>query len=395
MIYALYADKDTTLYESTSSLNTGIDQILELRHTVIPSLTSGSFQYYNSRILAKFNTELIRSYINDGSIVTGSSTKYYLSMRTVQASEIPVEYTVMVHPLSSSWSNGTGRYSNKPQTTNGSSWVYRTSKQTGTQWNIPVLVSSYTWDEVYQMWVDSNFYFGSGGESQTVTSSYCTTKGGGTWYFGNTYDVSQSFSYATTDLFVDVTKIVNRWLSGSNYISNDGFIIKYSNADERSSEDYGSIKFYSTDSNTIYVPRLLVCWDDSSFVTGSLSRVSGDDLAIHPKIKKTYRQDEKPKIRIHSRKRFPQKNWVTESPYMEVKYLPSSSYWELRDALTNEAILPFDTTATKISCDASGSYMNLWMEGLQPDRFYKLVFKVIDGGNVLMFDDGYQFKVVR
>ena len=56
-------------------------------------------------------------------------------------------------------------------------------------------------------------------------------------------------------------------LSGSK--TNDGFIIKRGSTEESGSTKYGSSKFFSNDTHTIYVPTLEVRWDDSSFVTGS------------------------------------------------------------------------------------------------------------------------------
>jgi hypothetical protein len=69
----------------------------------------------------------------------------------------------------------------------------------------------------------------------------------------------------------------------------------------------------------------------------------------------------------------------------------------VRDAHTDEIILPFDYTGSKISCDGTSSYFNLWMNSFQPERFYRIVLKVeTDGGDtVQIFDNSYYFKVTR
>ena len=107
--------------------------------------------------------------------------------------------------------------------------------------------------------------------------------------------------------------------------------------------------------------------------------------------------DEKPKIKIHANKRFPQKSYTTEAYHLTNYYLPSSSYYEVRDAHTDEIILPFDYTGSKISCDGTSSYFNLWMNSFQPERFYRIVLKVETSGgdNVQIFDNNYYFKVTR
>jgi hypothetical protein len=79
------------------------------------------------------------------------------------------------------------------------------------------------------------------------------------------------------------------------------------------------------------------------------------------------------------------------------KFLPTSSYYEVRDAHTDEIILPFNTTGSKISCDSSGNYFNLWMNSFQPERYYRILIKTeTSGGNaVQLFDNNYYFKVTR
>ena len=55
MIYTIYAQKDATIYERTESLNTGIDEVLELSHTTV-----GTSSRYNSRILLKVDVKYLQ-----------------------------------------------------------------------------------------------------------------------------------------------------------------------------------------------------------------------------------------------------------------------------------------------------------------------------------------------
>jgi hypothetical protein len=196
---------------------------------------------------------------------------------------------------------------------------------------------------------------------------------------------------------MDVTVIVKKWIPGSGRFENDGFILKFSDEIESSVAFLTGLKFFGTDSNTIYVPRLNVVWDDSVFVTGSLTRVSDENLNINVKLKKFYAETEKAKIRIYANQKYPQKNYTTQSYHTINYYLPSSSYYEIRDAHTDEVILPFDYSGSKISCYGTSSYFNLWMNSFQPERFYRVVIKVeTDGGDrVQIFDNNYYFKVTR
>lgn len=390
MIYTIYAQKDATIYERTESLNTGTDQILELKHEY-----PGNADIFNSRILMKFDTSDIESKVNSGKI--SQNAKYYLSLRAAEAREIPQEYIVYAYPVSSSWTNGTGKYFNKPITTDGVSWKYRTSKSVGTEWDIPPTVSDFEWDEISDSWVDADVLFGSNYLSANVTSSYFTNEGGGTWWIWDGAECTQSFSYQTADVYMDVTSIIKKWITGSGRFENDGFLLKFSNDIESSTQTLTSLKFFGTDSNTIYVPRLHAVWDDSTFSTGSLSQIDIDNIVLNVKLKKQYAESEKAKIRIYANQRYPQKTYTTQSYYTQTYYIPSSSYYEVRDAHTDEIVLPFNTTGSKISCDTDGNYFNLWMDSFQPERFYRIVIKMeTDGGdNVQIFDNNYYFKVVR
>ena len=65
MHYFEYATKDTTLYEASQSLNSGLDEILEIRKDMNDSGTI----IYVSRALIKFDLTYISSSINSGLIM--------------------------------------------------------------------------------------------------------------------------------------------------------------------------------------------------------------------------------------------------------------------------------------------------------------------------------------
>ena len=221
--------------------------------------------------------------------------------------------------------------------------------------------------------------------------------GGGTWYtasFGTGKHYYQSFNKYTDDLNVEVTDYVSEWIDGTR--SNNGFIIKKSKSDEQSTTKFGSIKFFSSDTNTIYPPTLEVRWDDSSFVTGSLNALSSDDIIVYVKNLSTeYKESSRAKIRVYGRERFPARTFSTTSNYSLVKYLPSTTYYSIVDSETEQVIVPFDTNYTKVSCDSEGNYFDFWFNGLQPERYYKFVFRVDQNGTVKYYDDNFYFKVIR
>ena len=243
----------------------------------------------------------------------------------------------------------------------------------------------------------SNISTGSAFTDFKYDAHFISNSGGGTWYtasFGSKKHYYQSFDKYTDNLNVEVTDYVSEWLDGTR--SNNGFIIKKSKTDEQSTTKFGSIKFFSSDTNTIYPPVLEVRWDDTTFETGSLDPLSGDDLIVYVKNLATeYKESSKAKIRVYGRERFPARTFSSTSNYKLVKYLPTTSYYSIVDADTEQVIIPFDTTYTKIGCDSDGNYFNYWFDGLQPERFYKFVFRVDQNGTTKYYDDNFYFKVIR
>jgi len=382
-MYQLYfAERDTTLYERYPNLNTGRDQIIELtKHAAGTRLAPDepiSSNTYNTRILIDFGAQItaLTNAVNNGQIPpignASNSASVYLNMRAVAAEDLPYDYTLYAFPVSESWDTGRGTYADYPGATDGASWNHPASYDVGIQWETASAHSA-------------NDY------------SATNTVGGGTWITGSGYECSQSFSSETPDIRMNVTDIVAKWVSGD--IDNYGFILKRSRVDETSTDIFGKIQFFSEDTNTIYVPRLEVAWDDVDHSgTGSIAEITSDVFVPYFKnIKPEYREDERAKFKIGVRPEFPSKTYQTSSFYLAENRLPTSSYYSIKDAVTEETIIPFDTKATKISCDRNGSYFKLRLNTFMPERHYKIVLKVErDGGDdVQVHDLGSYFKVVR
>ena len=111
-----------------------------------------------------------------------------------------------------------------------------------------------------------------------------------------------------------------------------------------------------------------------------------------------YKEKSKAKFIVVGRERFPTKTYSTTPANLNVKYLPSgSSFYSIKDAETDDVIVPYGTGSC-LSCDSSGNYFNLWMDGYQPERYYSIEYRIRSGsGNVdeidQYFDEGFTFKV--
>ncbi len=361
MIHSIYPTIDTTLYEYYPAVNTGLDAVLDLSKHIL------SESIYNNRALLKFDLSSISRSIVLGEITT---PKYYLNLYTVDVQEIPVNYTVTVHPVSQSWDSGTGRYINNPQTLYGASWTNRFNTAASTV-----------------AWTTSSF-------AANTTGSTTLVSGGGTWY--TNYEQTQSYNNSNTDIRIDVTTIVNAWLNGT--IQNDGFIIKKSHTDELSRDNFQTLKYFSVDSQTVYTPKLEIAWDNSVYTTGSLTQPANNkDITLYlPNLKKSYNEASRVKLDVKIREKYPTITFATQSNYLTVNYLPTSSlHYSVRYADTDEVVIPFDDTYTKVSCTSSGNFVNMWLDGLYAEKYYKFVFKVERDSSVEYFDNNYIFKVTK
>ena len=379
MYRIFYAERDTTLYEKYPEQNTGIDQIIEISKTASGSKLNGIIQnnQYNSRILIDFGSEIttLSSSIVSGDIPNISnhtdSASAYLVLKTADASDLLHSYTIEAYPVSESWQNGNGNFSDEPIVKFGASWFYRTS------------------DDQEDVWDTGSAH------SENTSAGTTETQGGGTWITGSEYEASQSFQNESPDIRMNVTDIVNKWIRKD--ITNNGFIVKRTYSDEISGELLGSLKFFGRESHTIFIPRLEIAWNDTSFANTSSTEISADTYVPYFKnIKSEYRTSEIAKFRVGVRPEFPNKAFQTSSFYLTGERLPTSSYYSILDSVTDETIIPFDTTATQIDCDSNGSFFKLRMDSFMPERYYKIMLKVErdSGDDIQTFDDFY-FKVMR
>jgi len=362
-IYKIFPEKSATLYSFYPTLNTGLDEILEISTFYTINDTNEV-----SRAIIKFPTDQISQSL---ARAVGKSYDAYLKLYLANASSIPLDYTLDCYPLTGSWSIGTGRLGNSPTTTDGVSWQYRNGIDGALTWPVGI----------------------------GVTSSYRPggTAGGGSWWTNFVYYASQSFTNSTSkDIEIKVTSAVTAINERS--IANEGFIIKNSSAIEfNASSSKFELKYFSGNTHTIYPPCLEIRWDDSSYSTGSLSVVT-NDLFV-PSLgnnKSEFQQDSIQRFRVNIRDKFPARSFQTSSVYLNNKVLPSTSYWSIKDLDTEEIVVDYDTTYTKISCDSTGNYFDVYMNGLEPERYYKLLFKtVLSNGETVISDDNYYFKVIR
>ena len=350
---------DASIYLQQPNQNSGRDEMLE-----VGKLYYGANKDIH-RTLIKFDTSAVSESIANGYI--SGSWKAYLNLKAAKSEEIPLEYTIYANAISQSWQMGVGtKFDNI--TTDGVSWYYRDGQ---TEW----------------MMGTSGYYnsYLSGSETGSISNG-----GGGTWYTASA--ASQSFSYQSDDVRMDVTDIVTLWNSGS--IPNNGFVVRHSLTSENDSNDYGVLKFFSKETHTIYEPKLEVVWDGVTFVTGSLTPIPEENFKIaFTNLKSKYEKNTKAKIRVKGRELYPLRTFSGTFDYDNISYLPTTSYYQLEDYVTNEVIFPFGNY-TKLQCDASGSYFIMDFNALPENRVYLLKLKITQSGIDYIIDEKTTFEIV-
>jgi hypothetical protein len=377
MFRIFYPESDATVYESFQTVNTGLDEILEIGKQLG---TDGS-TLQKSRALVKFNVDEITDVVSKYN-VNVNSCKFVLQLYTSFAKNLPAQYTLESKLVAQPWINGTGYLSSNPVVTNGITWATPYSS-----WSLDSKSGS--------LWISSSQQIELGSSGIYVSGS----GEGGSWLYstGSTsFSSSYDYSYQTTDLTLDVSDSILKWISGSNSqsIENNGFILKFSDADEANASITGYIQYFSKETHTIYVPKLTMYWDDTSY-SSSLSQTNLDSYVIFTKLKSEYKDTEIVKLRIYARDKYPQKSPTNLFPSQTVKRLPATTYYAIRDAATEEYIIPYDNIYTKVSCDNTSNFIYVDMNGLMPERYYRLEFKIVDGFTEQYVDDEIYFKVVR
>ena len=380
-VYKLFPNKDATMYSFYPKMNTGIDPILDISNLNIAVDTNPQV----ARFLIEFVQSEIEDVINNRIKPVTSTWDVDLRAYIATAQGVVESTDLEVHPVAQFWFNGTGTYLDVPQTTDGCSWTSPNFADSGVPWS------------------------GSGSDSTNhyVTSSFNSefaTQGGGAWYYsgsdGTLYAVTQSFDTRTTkDLKVNAKVVVEDWYSGS--FSNNGFIVKWEDSVEfnTNTQIQPVMQFYSLDTNTIYPPQLEFKWKDfSTNLTGSATASIVDTTNLVSSLAENpgyFTTDSVNRFRLNVAPKYPTRIFSTGSLFTQVRYLPTASYYAIKDLDTNEYVIDYDDTFTQLSADEKGNHFTIYMNGLEPERYYKICVKTNINGSTLILDDNYYFKVVN
>ena len=255
MNFFIYPEKDTTIYKQKKLrlLNAGSDEVIELTN-----LFDEATGHDVSRILIKFNVDEL---INQN--IYKKNAKYILNLKIMTSSELLENDIISVYPLKKDWVEGNGRFipsSDAKEYSKGANWKYT--------------------DGETEMWIAGSHYDATGGGDWFETE-VCIDKQS----YPSKIDCAFQFQKNFSDVKIDVTKIVKYFLEGA--ITNHGFIVKFEN---ETTSGGGNVKFYSSDTNTIYSPYIQIKYNDYIFdpCSSPLSKVLVCKTKIDPTPTPTY-----------------------------------------------------------------------------------------------------------
>ena len=405
MIKFIYPTQSCTLYSNYDILNTGADEILEVASDFTP--TKGPMA---ARSLLLFSNE-------DILVDFKTTNRYILNLRIVQSVELESNVELEAYPVSERWEAGKGRFSDTELLYPGASWLYKNENKD-------------TW---------------------TTTTPVEYDTGGGSWYakfYDNeldeesTLDFRFKFETMTSDVKIDITQLVSFW--NMSAIENNGIILKFK---DDVSKRCGNVKFFSSNTNTIYRPYIEVggydykfepyiittttknsellsgsldsgsldsgSLDSGSLDSGSLEESTTDnteqtkslesgvmelknkDLHIFiENIKESYSHDGIEKLVVGVRELNPKKNFSNRMRYTGRNITSLDMFFSVLDAETEEIVIDF-SEFTKISCDTNGHYFNFDFSCLSRGRLYKFILKLEYEGIRKKYDNKLAFMITN
>jgi hypothetical protein len=327
----LTASADTTIYKRYPTINTGLDEIVEVGKVAKPEDLEIAYSSSAARALINFTLPV------SGTIPETAS--FYLNLKIANAQKLPYTQQLDIYEISGSWVEGGGYFVQQIK-----------NPQDGATWS---------------------------GSNAATSASWVSL--GGDYYASPSQSIILS-EYPLQDLRIDVSTIMQSVLTNNR--SFKGLLIKFPSASEADMNNEGNIKFFSRQTHTVHEPILEVVWNTNTFSTGSLKTISNTyDIEVVPQNpKETYIRGSKERVRFVVRDKYPRKNFDATLRYKNVYYLPTSSYFSIVDRQAGIVVSPADQFA-KLDCDATGSYFVLDTSNLYKNRNYAVNLEIDNGSS--------------
>ena len=376
------ADSGISRHKSVMNVNMGFDEVLD-----VENIYDENVGHHVSRFVMQFD-------FDDSGISQEVLTdaEYFLNLKITESTELLYKSHLQIFPVASRWTEGPGRRYDVNTTYTGVTWNSRHDK-------------SLLWEEPGGDII--RYVENEHGLSEELVCEY-------------------EFGRRTSDVSVNITKIVEKWITGK--IENNGILVKFK--DETVSSE-GKISFFSKDTNTIYSPYIRIAHNDyyfnpcecltteelscenttidkttdelisGSLISGSnivedtqnteceyvlnrttvqtppsLTHITGESIVIGIKnIRQEYSVKEEIRMRLGVREKYPKKTFSQKSDYLLNNYVEYPMYYSIRDADTHEVRIPWDLYS-RINCDSQGHYFDVDFGCLSVGRIYEIMIRV-------------------
>ena len=227
-----YATKDNTITNAFKanlstrgvSGNMGQSDILEVFSIYAQANTSSSEL---SRVLIQFDTDSINTDRTNGIIPASGSVNFFLRMYNAAHSQTtPKDFTLVATAVSRSWEEGLGLDMENYSDEDACNWISAT---------------------------DATAWSSQGGDYITGTTASPFE-----------YPFKQDFDTGFENLEIDVSHLVEDWISGEGNLINYGFGVQLTSSDESGTSSYYTKKFFARGSEFFHKrPIIEARWDDS------------------------------------------------------------------------------------------------------------------------------------
>ena len=336
--------------------NMGSSDILEV-FSIYGQSSESSVE--KSRILIQFPTSKISAARTASEIPAAGSVNFYLRMFNAEhMSTTPENFTVKINPLSAAWNEGSGLDMETYTDKDASNWI---SSSFGTQW----------------------------------------ASAGGAINNAGAYEKDFTFESGTEDLLVDITNIVESWITTPS--TDHGLLVRLDAALEDGSQkrSYYTKKFFARGSEyNLKRPVIEARWDGSA-QPGSLlpdPYVQADSYVANiTNLKASYKKYESTTLKVHTRKQNWSPNVYTVASANSSVDLISDMYYRVVRVSDNFEVIGYSTGSapaySKLSYNAAGSHFDLDMSILEENYMYEISFLRKDGTKCIELKDKFRFRV--
>ncbi len=203
--------------------------------------------------------------------------------------------------------------------------------------------------------------------------------------------LTTSFAYFSQSFSASQLSFGNNQIDG---VYHSTFILSSSDSFFGTSPSYGFNQYWtSVDGLTTYATGNFVAIN--RIIGGNSNSTERNVVTNITNLKNFYTENEVTRLRVFAQ------DYSTEVvayriPQTAKPTVFKSMYYRILEAFSRDIIVPFDTSATKLSTDANGMYFDLYITDFEPNHVYEIEFMINeDGKDYLIANQGFRFKVVK